>query len=91
MLVTMTTTAEQISNPQAQLEQSRQHTAQLVTNLESVRNEASGAVTELRRQIADLSHQQASGSRDADNPDRINLLSMRTLEPKVFSGGREEN
>ena len=43
----MTSTAEQITNLQSHLGQSRVHTAQLVTNLEGVRNEASGAVTEL--------------------------------------------
>ena len=81
--------SEQIASLQAQLEQGRQHTAQLVTNLESVRNEASTAVADLRRQLAELA--QRSGGRDPEDPERINLMNLRTLEPKAFSGSKDEN
>ena len=82
--------AEQVASLQQQLEQGRQHTAQLVTSLETLRNEASAAVTELRRQPAEV-QQRGGGGRDRDDPERINLLNLRTLEPKVFSGSNDEN
>ena len=82
--------AEEIANLNAQLEQNRQHTAQLVTNLESVRAEASNAVSELRRQIAEL-QQRGGGTAGKEDPDKMNLLNLRTLEPNVFTGAKDEN
>ena len=81
--------AEQIATLQAQLKQGRQRTSQPVANLENVRNEASTAVADLRRQLAELA--QRSGGRDPDDPERINLMNLRTLEPKIFSGARHEH
>ena len=82
-------TVEQVASLQQQLEQNRQHTSQLVTSLENVRNEASAAVAELRRQLAEVQQRGGGGGRDPEDPERMNLLNLRTLEPKVFSGSKD--
>ena len=84
-------TVEQVASLQQQLEQNRQHTSQLVTSLENVRNEASAAVAELRRQLAEVQQLGGGGGRDPEDPERMNLLNLRTLEPKVFSGSKDSS
>ena len=83
------TVSEQIANLQLQLEQSRAHTVTVTENLDKLRNESSGAVQELRAQLAAmkvlLDEKTKTGEKE------MQLLNLKHLEPKTFTGAKDDS
>ena len=85
-------TAEQFAAVQQQLEQSRQHTAALTTNIDTVREQASAAVGELSGDIAAFENQIKSINTNGKPKEKeMNLINLKSLEPKIFAGAKDEN
>ena len=82
-------TAEQIANLQTQLEQSRAHTITITEGLDKLRAESSGAVLELRNQVAAM--QIALNEKSKVKEKELELLNLKHLEPKNFTGAKDEN
>ena len=80
---------QQLANIQVELTQSQQHVARLGAALDTLRNESSTAVANLRAQ---LEAQTRAEDRHVDGGGKgKKLIHTKTLEPKKFAGKDEED
>ena len=81
--------ADQIASLQQQLEQSRIHTVAITENLEKLRTESSGAVQELRAQLAAMKI--IVDEKGKPKEKEMELLNLKHLEPKTFAGAKDDS